>query len=111
MLTSCHVATGGASDRHQKGMPLDRDLTVHSPDASSNGGGTSWKNSTITARSSRDHGAIEPQSRRFWRGIVRDSSPIDRQAIDEALASRLTPDRGAIVAKIAAEIGVSLRLI
>ena len=66
----------------------------------SNGDGTSWKNSTIAAR-----------SRRFYRGIVGDSSPIDRQAIDEALASRLTPDRGPIVAKITAEIGVSLRLI
>ena len=158
-LTSRHVATRGASDGHQKGMPLDRDQTVHSPDVSSdgsevswknstiavrsnrdrgmieprsasfrggiasrqldadrrmtkkmrgplqstgfpsNGGGTSWKNSTIAARWSRDRGAIEPRWRRFWRGIVGDSSPIDRQAIDKALASRLTPDRGPIVAR------------
>ena len=32
-------------------------------------------------------GAIEPRSRRFWCGIGADSSPIDRQAIDEARAS------------------------
>ena len=142
-----------------KGMPLDRDRTVHSPDVSSDGsevswknstialrsnrdrgtieprsgsfrgriasrqsdanrrttkktrgplqssgfssnvGGTSWKNSMIAARSSSDRGAIEPRSRRFWRGIVGDSSPIDRQAIDEALASQLTHDRGPIVAR------------
>ena len=36
----------------------------------SNGGGTSWKNSTIAARSSHDRGVIEPRSRRFYRGIV-----------------------------------------
>ena len=88
----------------------------------SNGGGTSWKNSTITARSSCHRGVIELRSRRDRatieeilagdrRGFISNRSVGDRQSTSITIDARSRPDHGAIVAKIAAEIGVCLRLI
>ena len=46
-----------------------------------------------------DRGAIEPRSRGLGREIGADLFPFDWQAIDEARASWLTPDRSPIVAR------------
>ena len=70
-----------------------------SPEAQSNGGERSWKNSTIADRSNHDCNTIEPQSRRFWREIVVESPPVNRTAIDEWPKLRSWPDGDAIVAR------------
>ena len=46
--------TREALDLLQKQITQDRDRTVHLPEDQSDGPDTSWKNSTIAARSSRD---------------------------------------------------------
>ena len=103
------MATREASDRHQKERPLDHDRTVDSPDASSDGGGTSWKNSTISAQSSRDRAVIEEILARDRRGFVSHRSAGDRRSSSVTINARSRPNRGPIV-KIAAEIGVSKRI-
>ena len=78
----------------------------------SDGAGRLRKN-TIASRSSRDRGAIEPRSRLRWQEAGAESSPVDRQTIDEARAARSSliaaqfsrdhgENRGMIVAKIMA---------
>ena len=49
---------------------VDRDRTVHAFDISSDDPDTSWKNSTIAARSNRDCGAIDPRSKSERGGIA-----------------------------------------
>ena len=48
----------------------------------SNDGESSWKNSTIAARSNRDRGAIELRSWLLQRGIGAAILPLDQTAID-----------------------------
>ena len=88
------MATRGASDHHQKGMPLDRDRTVHSPDVSSDGSEVSWKNSTIAARSSRDRGAIEEIPAPDRRGFISNRSAGDRRSTSVTIDARSWRDRG-----------------
>ena len=54
---------------------------------------------TIVVQSSRDRAAIAARSSRDRTSLVVESSPIDRQAIDEGSGPRSWPDRGAIVAR------------
>ena len=71
--TCRHVEGSESTDRHRD--VLDRGIMdcaiaiVHSPEAPSNDGEDSRKNSTIAVRSNRDHDAIELQSWLFHRGI------------------------------------------
>ena len=67
---------------------IGRISIVPSPELQSDGLRDSWKNSTIAARSSRDRGTYDVES-----------SPVDRQAIDEGSGPRSWPDRGPIVAR------------
>ena len=71
---------------------MDRDRTVHSSDASLDGPDTSWKNSTIAARSSRDRrvNVVESPLRR---------GDDDRRAIMTTIVARSRPDHGPIAAR------------
>ena len=86
-LTWRHVATREASDLLQKWITQDRDRTVHSPKDQSDGPDTSWKNSTIAARSNRDRAAIG--ERKWWHHLYD-----ERMAIDERPGPRSWPDCG-----------------
>ena len=66
--------------------------------------------SPIEPRSRRDRAAIEEILARDRRGFVSHRSARDRRSTSVTIDARSRPDRGAIVAKIAAEIGVSLKL-
>ena len=90
------------------GVTCDRDHPLHLH-ISSDGVGDAWKNTTVSARSSRDRGAIEEILAREWRGFVYHRSASDRRSSSVMIDAQLRPNRGAIVAKIAAEIGISLR--
>ena len=101
------MATREAPDRHQRDhrtiairrLWRSRSLshrgdtrTIRSPSSGrsrSDGHDDSWKNSTIATRSSRDQGAN-----------VVESPPSYQTATDRDSGSRLTHDRGSIVAKI-----------
>ena len=72
----------------------------------SNGGESSWKNSTIAARSNRDCGAIGPRSWLLQGGIGATILPLDRTAINWWPGSRSTHDRGAITVQSWPDCGV-----
>ena len=72
---------------------MDRDRTVHSPDASSDGPDVSWKNSTIAVRLNCDRGAMEPRSWSVRRGIASTGSDGDIWRIKTTIDTRSWPDR------------------
>ena len=91
----------------------DRDLTASSGAAwnslvrqilissrsPSDDGEDSWKNSTIAVRSNHNHGAIEPRSWVFHRGIISIESDGYRLSSGITIDTRLWPDRGEILAR------------
>ena len=84
------MATRGASDRHQKGMPLDRDLTLHRTVAEHRG---------RTPRSQRDRAAIEEIPARDRRGFVSPRSAGDRRRLRVMINPQSWPDRDPILAE------------
>ena len=97
-----HIAGAYVSDLTARRIPIREDRW--SVGFRSSGVCSVWKNSTIAARSNRDHGSIEPQSRRVRRGIVAGRTDGDRRRVSTTIDARSRPDRGAIVAEIAAKI-------
>ena len=111
-LTWRQVATRRASDCHQREIAWSRSdglrwSRVERSGASdlhqvtiviSDGPEDSWKNSATAARSSRDRGAIEPQSHVSRWGVVSRRSACDRRRFRTTIVARSRPDRGAIVA-------------
>ena len=104
-LTFRHVDASWASDLHQLKIVRSRSNGLQWSRVELSGASDFHHDQSFIGRrwnfveELHDRGAIEPRSRRSWRGISADLSPIDRQAIDEALAPRSTPDRDAIVAR------------
>ena len=96
-----HIAGAYDSDLTARRIPIREDRW--SVGFRSNSVCSVWKN-TIAARSNRDRGAIEPQSRRVRCGIVAGRTDGDRRRVSTTIDARSRPDRGAIVAEIAAKI-------
>ena len=156
-LTSCHVATREAPDRHQikgaywmiaitqyasdsRDCSQSRSVDLHQTDAMGALCGSrsnmhptatmkrdpplfvmisgasdfnrtvqtdrvrtprSWSNRpAITARSTRDHGAIDPRSESCRGGIATSRSDGDRRTVKTTIVARSWRDRGPIVAKM-----------
>ena len=87
-----HIAGAYDSDLTARKIPIREDRW--SVGFRSNGVCSVWKNSTIAARSNRDRGAIEPQSRRVRRGIVAGRTDGDRRRVSTTIDARSRPDRG-----------------
>ena len=102
-LTSRHVASREAVDRHQiEGLEMHQTAAIirnHDRRIAIRGVETTWKNLAIEPRSSRDrtHSAAE-------------SIPLEPTMIDGAPGSRLTHDRGPIAARSWSDRGKHWRL-
>ena len=68
-------------------------VTLQSPDDRSDSEEGIWKNSKIVARSSRDHGAIEPRSGSFSGRIASRRPDDDRRLTRTKIMARSRPDR------------------
>ena len=119
-LTSRHVASWEAPDRHQqKALEGSDGWSSSRGDRDRTAGGRLASNHRTAlddwgrTRSRRDRAAIAARSRLRWHQAGAESFPVDRQTIDDARAARSSPiapqfsrdhgeNRGMIVAKIMA---------
>ena len=84
------------ADAPRNPSPRDRAImAICSPEAPSDDADKTWKN----PRSRSDRAMIAVRSSRDRISFLGESSPIDRQAIDEGSGPRSWPDRGPIMAR------------
>ena len=75
-------------------------VTIQSPEVRSDGVKGLWKNSTITVRSSRDHGTVEPGLGSLRGGIAAIQANGDRRTNRTTIVARSRRDRGPIAARL-----------